>query len=277
MENENPFGNALERAAAEAEVMDMQDVLIEIGRQQAFGYMASKGAAAQAQILSKIKRQKSYKRLGMTWDDFCMHHAGMSRPTAEAMIKRLEEFGATYFQLSEVVRVSPDTFRQLEGSIEDGVIVYGGDRVEITRNNAERIREIVEASRAEVRRAKQAEADAKQRAKEMTAARDEERERADQLDKAERKRLADEENALAGLSENLRRLRKAQGWISRAMVEITGVRNSPDLTEQEHSELRDLRDMTISQVATASGFELDPMTAELVAPMEIGGMDGGAA
>lgn len=269
METGNVLGNALEAATAAAGVVELKEFLISVGRQQAFGLMANRSAAAQAQILAGIKRGKQYKELGLTWEEFCDQHAGMSRNTVEALIKRLEEFGETYFRLAEVVRVSPDAYRQLESSIEDGVILYGGDRVEITRTNADKIREIVEAGRAELRRSRQAEADAKQRAKELTLARDDERARADRLDKAEKKRLADEASFTAGRSAVSVRLLKAHSQIAKALVEIQGAAGSPEMTESDHRELRGLRDWVIDQVAAASGMPLDPFIDELLEPVDI--------
>lgn len=270
MENVNLTEDALDQAVAAVEAYELKDLLINVGRQQAFALVANRTAAAQAELLRKIKNQKQYKELGLTWDEFCDQYTGMTRPTVDAMIKRLDEFGENYYRLAEVMRVSPDVYRQIEGSIdEQGMIVYGGDRVEITRQNAEVIRQIVDAGRAELRKAKQAEADAKQRAKEMTAARDAERERADQLDKAERKRRADEASLTAGLSPLQVRLLEAHSLIGRAMVKVQGVANSPDITQGEYDALRGFRDWVVDQVAAASGIPLDPITAEIINPIDI--------
>jgi len=265
------LSEALSGAVEMVESLDLKDLMLQVGRQQAFALMANQSSIAQAQILRRIKREKGYKQLGLTWEEFCDQYAGANRTTVEAMIKRLNEFGENYYRLTEVMRVSPEVYRQIEGSIDErGMIIHGGDRVEITRQNAEIIRQIVDAGRAALRTSNQAAADAKNRAKEMTAARDKERERADALEKAERKRKADEASLTAGLSPVMVRLTKASNQISRALLEIQAAAHSPEITEGEHTALRGMRDWFINQIAATTGIPLDPMTAELLEPVDIG-------
>src|SRR5713226_6006338 len=84
-----------------------------LGRSQAFGMVSNHCSAAQAKCLQEIRNSETYKSLGLTWDDFCPAYTGLSRKQIDAIVKNLDEFGATYFRLSEIVRISPDTYRQL--------------------------------------------------------------------------------------------------------------------------------------------------------------------
>ena len=53
------------------------------------------------------------KALNLTWDEFCKQHAGASRAHADEIIRRLQEFGAAYFRLSEIIRISPQSYRAI--------------------------------------------------------------------------------------------------------------------------------------------------------------------
>jgi hypothetical protein len=93
-----------------------------LGRRQAFALIANGCSAAEAQCLKAIKDDAGYKSLGLTWEQFCDRHAGMSRATADRIIERLEEFGEAYFQLSQVMRISPERYRMVEGAVADQAI-----------------------------------------------------------------------------------------------------------------------------------------------------------
>ena len=54
-----------------------------------------------------------YKALNLTWDEFCQQHAGASRAHIDEMIRQLKEFGAAYFRLSEIIRISPQSYRMI--------------------------------------------------------------------------------------------------------------------------------------------------------------------
>src|SRR6202011_3591318 len=82
-----------------------------LGRHQAFGLIATRCSAADAECLKSIRDGGEYKELGLKWDEFCEKHAGISRVQANRQIHHLEEFGTTYFKMSEVMAISPETYR----------------------------------------------------------------------------------------------------------------------------------------------------------------------
>jgi hypothetical protein len=126
-----------------------------LGRGQAFGMIANQCSAAQAECLRNIRESGSYKLLGLTWDEFCVSYAGLTRPRVDVLIQNLEEFGATYFHLSEIVRISPEAYRQMVPRIEGEQIDIGGEMVSIVPENAVRIRQAVHRMRAELQQARQ--------------------------------------------------------------------------------------------------------------------------
>jgi hypothetical protein len=114
-----------------------------IGRRQTFGLMAGKCSAADAECLKKTRDQKLYLGFAKNWDECCTKHIGMSRANAERVIGLLEEFGAAYFEVAQLTRVSPETFRQLAPSIHDGTLHHRGEAIALLPENAARVASVV--------------------------------------------------------------------------------------------------------------------------------------
>jgi hypothetical protein len=130
------------------------DAAAWVGRQQAFALIASKCSSAQAECLRQIKDTAAHEQLGLTWEEFCTQRAGISRRYAEALIGRLAEFGDTYFKLSQLARVSPDTYRQIAGLVHDDVIEIDGQPIALIPENAPRIRAGIQRLQARLREPK---------------------------------------------------------------------------------------------------------------------------
>jgi hypothetical protein len=124
-----------------------------LGRGQAFSFVANHCSAAQAECLARIRNEGLYEALNLTWDEFCTQHAGASRAHADEIIRRLEEFGAAYFRLSEIIRISPQSYRAIQDTVKGEAIEVGGQSIPITPENAPRLRQAIGALRAELRKA----------------------------------------------------------------------------------------------------------------------------
>jgi hypothetical protein len=129
-----------------------------IGRGQAFSFVANHCSAAQAECLARIREDGLYKALNLTWEEFCTRHAGVNRAHADEIIRRLEEFGAAYFRLSEIIRISPRSYRDLPVTVKAEAIEIGGESIPLTPENALRIRHAIGALRAELRSTQAAQA-----------------------------------------------------------------------------------------------------------------------
>ena len=127
------------------------DLGVWIGRGQAFSFVVHHCSAAQAECLARIRNEGLYKALDLTWDEFCKQHAGASRACADEIIHRLEEFGAAYFHLSEIIHISPQSYRAIQAAVKGEAIEVGGESIPITPENAPRIRQAIGALRAELR------------------------------------------------------------------------------------------------------------------------------
>jgi hypothetical protein len=126
-----------------------------LGRGQAFGLVANQSLAAQAKCLRTIRETESYKSLGVTWEQFCLEYVGLPRRRVDELIGHLEEFGETYFRLSEIVCISPESYRQIAQKVVNDSLEIAGELVPIVPENANRIRCAVQRMRAELKQARE--------------------------------------------------------------------------------------------------------------------------
>jgi hypothetical protein len=125
-----------------------------IGREQAFNALAHQCSAARVACLKQVRDTNAYKSLNLTWDEFCPEHAGISRTHADRLIRQFGEFGVPFFQLTDIVPVSPAVYREIEPAIADGMLDFRGEQIPITPENAAKIKTAVNALRKEIEQVK---------------------------------------------------------------------------------------------------------------------------
>jgi hypothetical protein len=131
-----------------AEAAGWLDLGSALGQNQTFGLMAGRCSAAQAVTIRSIRESKLYKQVSPDWREFCPRYLNMSRGQADHIIRLLDEFGPGYFELAELIRVSPETYRAIAPSVKDGVLRYQGNAIELTAENSRKVADAV----AELRR-----------------------------------------------------------------------------------------------------------------------------
>jgi len=127
-----------------------------VGRQQAFAVIANKCSAAQALCLKQVRETRLYEKLDLTWDEFCKEYAGIGRAYADRLIQQHEEFGEAYFRLSEIARISPETYRKIAGQVSDEGLEIDGRKLALTPENAPKIRAAIQTLRAQLKQARDA-------------------------------------------------------------------------------------------------------------------------
>jgi len=110
-----------------------------LGRRQAFGMMAGKSVAADAECLRQIRDRRLYKNKTSTWAEFCSRYIGASKPHVDRMIRHLEEFGPQFFQLSEFTRIPLETYRAIAPHVTEDGLQFEGERIPLTQENSEKI------------------------------------------------------------------------------------------------------------------------------------------
>ena len=105
----------------------------------------------------RIKEGKFYKRLGMTWENFCPAYLGKTRPIIDEMIDNLNTFGEEFLNCAQELRISRSMFRQFKAlpapeqeTIKQMVIEGKADELEvfIEEKLAEKEREVQETRKS---------------------------------------------------------------------------------------------------------------------------------
>jgi hypothetical protein len=114
-----------------------------IGQRETYSMLAGRCTAADADCLKKTRDRKLYLGFAKNWDECCTRHFALSRANAERLIGLLEEFGAAYFEIAQLTRISPETFRTLAPSIQDKTLHHNGAAIALIPKNAARVAQIV--------------------------------------------------------------------------------------------------------------------------------------
>ena len=136
----------VKQVQADEALLDLGKVL---GQSMAFGVIAGRCSAAQAAALRQARTEKAYRRFGLTWNQFCPKHLRMSGTQADEIVRLLEEFGPEYFENTETVRISPDTYRLVAPFIRDKALHVEGETLEMNSANVQKVaRSVRESQRA---------------------------------------------------------------------------------------------------------------------------------
>ncbi len=117
-----------------------------LGQSLAFGTVAGRCSAAQAAALQQARGEKVHRRFGLTWNQFCPEHLRMSGTQADEIIRLLHEFGPEYFENTESVRISADTYRLVAPFIRDKALCAEGETLELNSANVLKVASTVRES-----------------------------------------------------------------------------------------------------------------------------------
>ena len=131
----------------EQDLQDGVELGTWLGRRQAFSIVAGRCSAADAQCLRELRESKQYKKLGLTWEECCKQKAGLSRSTADEIIRNLDAFGPDYFVIAQVTGISAKEYRRISGSVSNHLLMHAGEEIPIEVQNAPRLVAAVEALR----------------------------------------------------------------------------------------------------------------------------------
>src|SRR5689334_20445366 len=114
---------------SKAEQTRLMELGFALGQSHTFGLVAGRCSAAQAQGIRKLREDKLYKECCEKWDDFCPTFLNISRAEADRIIRLMDEFGPSYFEVSQVIRISAGTYRAIAPAVSDGVLHYKGEAI----------------------------------------------------------------------------------------------------------------------------------------------------
>ncbi len=110
-----------------------------LGQSHTFGLVAGRCSAAQAMGIRRLREEKLFKRCCEKWEDFCPRYLNMSRGEADRIIRLLDEFGPAYFEVSQLTRISAETFRAIAPAVSDGVLHHNGEAIPLDGENAYKV------------------------------------------------------------------------------------------------------------------------------------------
>lgn len=134
-----------------SEIKDALDLGMLLGSNQAFGLVAGRCSAAQAAGLKRLREEEKYKAITPRWRDFCSRYLHISGAEADRIIQLWNEFGAGYFEVSQLTRISPDVYRAIAPSIRDGALHTNGEVIELNVENSRRLAAAVAEVRQKTR------------------------------------------------------------------------------------------------------------------------------
>jgi hypothetical protein len=120
-----------------------------MGRREAFNVVAARCSAADAATLRDIREKRLYEGHAEDWDEFCVRQLSSSKTHVNRIIRHLEEFGPSYFEVAQLTRISPTTYRAIAPSIRDQALHHNGEAIALLPENAAK----VAAAVSELRRA----------------------------------------------------------------------------------------------------------------------------
>ncbi len=120
-----------------------------LGSRRAFGTVAGRCSAADAACLRRMRDEKLYLSRANSWEEFCPQFLGLSKTQANRIIRYLDEFGAGYFELAQLTRITPDEFRALAPVVKDRSLHAGGEVIALLPENTDKIAAALEALRGQ--------------------------------------------------------------------------------------------------------------------------------
>jgi hypothetical protein len=114
-----------------------------MGRRDAFGAIAGRCSAADAECLRQIRDKKAYVDVASSWDEFCRLHLHVCRKTIDKQIRLLNEFGPAYFQLAQLTRITPNDYRAIAPHLTPEGLQVDGAVIALLPENSQQVSEAV--------------------------------------------------------------------------------------------------------------------------------------
>ncbi len=125
-----------------------------LGQRRAFAAVGGRCSAAHAQLLRRIRDEKLYRAVAPSWRRFCGTHLAISCRHADRLIALLNRFGPTYFEISQLVGLSPRQYLAIQPVLHEHSVLVNGEAISLIPENAPKVLEAVGQLLRETRRTK---------------------------------------------------------------------------------------------------------------------------
>ena len=136
------------------EALDVLNLGRLLGQRRAFSAIGGRCSAAHAQLLRRIRDEKLYLAISPSWRAFCGIHLAITRRHADRLIAMLNRFGPVYFEVSQLIGISPRQYLAIEPAIREHKLLVDGEAVSLIPENAPKVLEAVGQLLSESRRTK---------------------------------------------------------------------------------------------------------------------------
>jgi hypothetical protein len=127
-----------------------------LGQRRAFAAVAGRCSAAHAQLLRQIHDEKLYLPHAPTWEAFCGPNLAVSRRHADRLISLLNRFGPIYFEITQLIGLSPRQYLAIEPVVRENSLLVNGEAVSLIPENAPKLLEAVSQVLTQSRRKRRA-------------------------------------------------------------------------------------------------------------------------
>ena len=117
----------------------MEELNRWIGRREAFAITAARCSAAEAESLKRLRDEKQYRELGMTWEEFCAKKLGVSRRHIDRTLHLLDDFGPEYFHVAQMAHVTAEEYRTIAPHVSSAGVWLGAEPIPLLPENSEQI------------------------------------------------------------------------------------------------------------------------------------------
>jgi len=125
-----------------------------LGQRRAFAAVGGRCSAAHAQLLRRIRDEKLYRAVAPSWRAFCGTHLAITCRHADRLIALLNRFGPTYFEISQLVGLSPRQYLAIQPVLHEHSTLVNGEAISLIPENAPKVLEAVGQLLREARRTK---------------------------------------------------------------------------------------------------------------------------
>lgn len=114
-----------------------------LGQRRAFAAVSGRCSAAHAQLLRQIHDEKLYLPHAPTWEAFCGPNLAVSRRHADRLISLLNRFGPIYFEITQLIGLSPRQYLAIEPVVRENSLLVNGEAVSLIPDNAPKLLEAI--------------------------------------------------------------------------------------------------------------------------------------
>ncbi|SPE23904.1 hypothetical protein SBA3_1040024 [Candidatus Sulfopaludibacter sp. SbA3] len=132
-----------------AKIEDVLNLGTWLGRKQALGMIAARCTAAEIECLIEVYETKLYLAVDPTWEDYCRNRLGISRRSAERLIRNYRQHGPNLIKLNCFIRIRPAEYRMFAAVLTEAGLLHDGETIPLEPENAPRLARAVEAIRHE--------------------------------------------------------------------------------------------------------------------------------